>query len=450
MSTLVNKLALEQGQPCVPERLIHDWERIRPATQEEIDAVVAVLKSGHLSIVQGVGMPNSEGLEREFAEYVGTEYCLAVSTGTSAVHCAVAAVGVEAGDEVILPAYTFIASAMGVLHHNAIPIFVDINPDTYLIDPRKIEEKITRKTKAIMCVHLFGLPCDMQEINEIARKHGLKVIEDSAQCYGALYNGKKAGNLGDAAGFAMTTTKQLMTGEGGLFTTNSKEAYQRASMLRLFGEDADMRVNPRRYITETVGWNYKMPEMTSALGRVKLRHLDDFVDATRKNAKYLTQQLEKIDGLKLTPIQPDRTHTHYLYAVRVDPKKLNLDIEAGKLKNAVLKALAAENVKVGVWQQFPLPGQPMFRNKTAYGKGCPWSCHGADDVSYNVRDYPNTTQVLEDHFLVTGMVPPNGFEILDHYGEAFRKVFENIDRVIGIYDETEKYVSLEERLESLS
>jgi dTDP-4-amino-4,6-dideoxygalactose transaminase len=443
---LVNKLALEQGQPCVPEHLVHDWERIRKATQEEIDAVVEVLKSGHFSIVQGVGMPNSEGLEREFAEYVGTEYCLAVSTGTCAVHCAVAGVGIEAGDEVIIPAYTFIASAMAVLHHNAIPIFVDVDPDTYLIDPRKIEEKITRKTKAIMCVHLFGLPCDMQEINGIARKHGLKVIEDSAQCYGAVYNGRKTGALGDAAGFAMTTTKQLMTGEGGLFTTNSKEVYDRASMTRLFGELADMRVNPRPYLSETIGWNYKMPEMTSALARVKLRHLDDFVDATRKNGEYLTQQLEGIDGLSLPQVPPDRTHTYYIYAVRVDPEKLNLDIEAGKLKDAVFKALAAENVKVGQWQKIPVPGQPIFKNKTAYGKGCPWSCHGADDVNYDVRDYPNTIKVLEDHFLVTGLVPPNGFELMDRYGEAFQKVFQNIDKVIEIYDETEQYVPLEERL----
>ena len=177
-----DKLALDGGAPAVAEHLVaHDWERLRKSTQEEIDAVVEVLRSGHLSIVMGKGMPNAEGLEREFADYVGAKYCLVVNTGTAALHCAVAGVGVEPGDEVIVPAYTFVASAMAVLHHNAIPVFADINPSTYLIDPQDIEKKITSRTKAIMPVHLYGLPCDMDEINQIAKKNNLKVIEDSAQ-----------------------------------------------------------------------------------------------------------------------------------------------------------------------------------------------------------------------------------------------------------------------------
>ena len=191
------KLALEGGRPSVPEHLVeHDWERFRKATQEEIDAVVSVLQSGHLSIAQGFGMPQAEALEKEFAEWVGADYCLVVNSGTAALHCAVAGAGIEPGDEVLVPAYTYIASVMVVLHQNAIPVFVDIDPETYLIDAKTIEEKITRRTKAIIPVHIFGLPADMQEINEIAKRYGLQVIEDCAQAYGALYKDRKTGGPG--------------------------------------------------------------------------------------------------------------------------------------------------------------------------------------------------------------------------------------------------------------
>ena len=435
------KLALNGGQPSVPKHLMaHDWDRFRKCTKEEIQAVVGVLQSGHLSIAAGYGMPNAEALEREFAAYVGADYCLAVNSGTAALHCAVAGLGIEPGDEVIMPAYTFIASAMAVLHQNAIPVFVDIRPDTYLIDPQKIEEKISRHTKAIMPVHIYGLPCDMDEINQIAAKNGLKVIEDSAQGYGALYKGRKTGVLGDAAGFAMTTTKHLMTGEGGLLTTDSQKVYERASMQRLFGELADMKAPDRAYMSDTIGWNYKLPEAVSSLARVRLRHLDDFVGGIQRNAEYLTQQLSCIDGLCTPHIPSDRTHAFYLYPVRVDPKELNLNVEVGKFRNAILKALSAENVKVGLWQKSTVPGQPIFRNKMAYGRGCPWSCQQREDLRYDPLGYPNSVMALENHFVIGGLVPPNGFELMDRYAEAFGKVFGNVDRVLELYDEVETYV----------
>ena len=261
-------LTLEGGLPAVPEHMIqHDWERFRKATPEEIAAVVSVLESGHLSIAMGSGMPQAEALEEEFAEWVGTDYCLAVSNGTAALHCAVAGAGIGPGDEVIVTALTFVASAMAVLHQNAVPVFVDIDPDTYLMNPNQIEEKINERTKAIMCVHLHGLPCAMEEINRIAQRHNLKVIEDVAQAYGALYQGKKAGSLGDAAGFSMCTTKHLMVGEGGLVTMSSEEVYQRAAMTRLFGENTNMKDRTRPYMSEMVGWNYKLAEPSSALAR---------------------------------------------------------------------------------------------------------------------------------------------------------------------------------------
>ena len=288
-----------------------------------------------------------------------------------------------------------------------------------------------------MPVHIYGLPCDMREINDLARRYDLKVIEDCAQAYGATYGGRKAGALGDAAGFAMTTTKHLMTGEGGLVTTNSDDVYERAAMLRNFGERGNMQATDRAYMSEAIGWNYKLPEVCSALARVKLRHLDQFVGTIQGNAAHLTQKLQGIEGL-ITPVVPaGRTHAYYLYPVQVDPVKLGMAIEPRKLRNAVLKALLAENVRAFCWQKVPVPGQPLFQNKLAYGKGCPWTCHDAEDVSYDVREYPNTLAILESSFVVWGLVPPNGHELMDSYAVAFEKVFRNIDRVVDLVDETE-------------
>ncbi|GAF92201.1 unnamed protein product, partial [marine sediment metagenome] len=189
-----SKLALNGGEPAVSKDLLaHDWERFRKGTPEEIEAVTQVLKSGHLSIAGALGMPQADALEKEFCEWTGAKHCLAVNSGTAALHCAVAGLGIGAGDEVLVPAYTFVATAMAVFHQNAVPVFVDVDPDTYLMDPNRIEECITERTKAIMVVHIHGLPGDMNEIKQIAKKHNLKVIEDAAQAYGACYDGQMAG-----------------------------------------------------------------------------------------------------------------------------------------------------------------------------------------------------------------------------------------------------------------
>lgn len=446
MSQTIEKLALDGGQPVVPEHLVaHDWERYRIATEEEIEAVVKVMRSGHLSIALPIGLPQSEALEKAFCEWTGAKYALAVCNGTASLHCAVAGVGVEAGDEVIVPAFSFIASALAVLHHNAIPVFVDIDPETYTIDPSKIEAKITDRTRAIMAVHVHGLPADMDPIKEIASRHGLRVIEDSAQAYGGKYRGQTTGTIGDAAGFSMCTTKQLMVGEGGLMTTNDKDVYDRAAMTRLFGEPGEgLKADVRAYMNERVGWNYKMGEMTSALAQVKLKHLDDYISSTQRNAAYLSEQLGEITGLVTPKVPEGRTHTYYIYSVQVNPDELNLDVEPGRLRNAVLKALQAENVDASLWQKVPLPAQTVFHKKIGYGNGSPWRDHGSD-VTYDLDDCPNTFAILDNSFCLRRLIPPNDSELMDSYAGAFRKVFGQIDHVLESYGETEDYVGLEER-----
>ena len=440
------KLAIESGPVAVPERLLeHDWERYRPANPAEMEAVNEVLRKGHLSIAMPVGMPESDALGREFAEWVGTRHCLVVNSGTAALHCAVAGVGVQAGDEVIVPADTFIASAMAVLHHNAIPVFADVDPKTALILPEQIEACITPYTRAIMAVHLYGQPADMDAINGLAAKHDLKVIEDSAQTYGAHYKGVNSGALGDVAGFAMTTTKQLMVGEGGLMTTDSDEIYDLAATTRLFGErGTELTAANRAYMSERVGWNYKLPETTAALARARLPSVKGYVDGCRENADYLSARIGDITGLQTPTVAPDRTHTYYHYSIQVDPETLGLDAEPGLMRSAVMAALKAEGADVMQWQTVAVPAQPLFQNRMAYGNGSPWNTHEGT-VSYDMEQFPNAFDVLERSIVLRRMVPPNGPELLDAYATAIEKVFSKIERVIELYEENEEYVPLAER-----
>lgn len=444
---MTEKLAIEGGQSVVPAQLMaHDWERYRKANDEEVEAVAAVLRSGHLSIALPGGMPHADALEKEFAQWIGAKYCVAVDSGTASLHCAVAGAGVGAGDEVIVPAHTFIASAVSVLHQNAIPVFVDVDPKTYLIDVDKIEEKITARTKAIMVVQLFGLPADMDAIHRIAKRHSLKVIEDGCQAYGSFYRGNKVGTLGDSAGFSMCTTKQLMVGEGGLMTTNSEEVHERATTLRLFGEEGSvMKAKDRKYMSATLGWNYKIAETLSALARIRLRHLDDYISGCQHNAQCLTKQLSAIDGVEPPHEPPNRKHTYYMYPVRVDPEKINLDIEAGHLRDAVMEALEAENVDVIRWQKAPVPAQPLFQSRNAPGNGNPWRWIGSD-VTYDLNDYPNTFESLDASFVVRRLCPPNDTNLMDHCARAFQKIFTQIDRVVELYNQKHQYEPLEQRI----
>jgi dTDP-4-amino-4,6-dideoxygalactose transaminase len=346
---------------------------------------------------------------------------------------AVAAAEVGPGDEVITSAFSFLASAVAVLHHNAIPVFVDIDPKTYNIDVKKIEEKITPRTKAIIPVHIHGLPCDMDEILQIARKHNLMVIEDAAQAHGSTYKGRKVGNFGDMAIFSLNSTKNLPGGEGGLFVTNSEEYRGKANMVRMFGEFLKPNEG-RKYMAYTMGWNYRTQELPAAFARSQLKRLDEYNAKAQRNAEYLSKNLAEIKGVIPPFVPPDRTHVYHMYRIRLDPAKLGFDIEACLFRDSVMKALQAEGVDVALWQTVPIPGQPLFGLKQGYGKGCPWSCnHYATEIKYDPKDYPETVRLLENSLVVSSWpypLYPQSLELMKYYVEAFHKVFDNIDEVV--------------------
>jgi len=429
------KLAILGGKPAIPKGLeqpsfpseveptdLCSWPII---TNEDIQAVTRVLKR---RVIWGFHAPEVSALEREWAEYNGVRFCAATNSGTSALHMAVAAAGVEPGDEVITPALSFLASATCILHHNAIPVFADIDPVTFNITPEKIEERITAKTKAILCVHLHGLCCDMERIVEVAKEHDLVVIEDAAQAHGAKYSGKKAGALGHMAAFSLQESKNLTCGEGGLFITDDEKFFERALRVGRFGELVKRGVE-RTYEAATLGWNYRIHEMAAALARSQLRRLDTYNARRRANAECLTAGLREIAGV-VPPFVPEgRTHVYHKYRVRLRPEALGLDIRPRVFRDRAQEALLAEGVSLGPWQTKPIPAQPVFQERAGFGKGCPWTCPNAAAVEYDPAEYPETLKLLDDSFVIHSIIPTNGPELMQRIVDAFAKVFSKADQL---------------------
>ncbi|HHY47722.1 MAG TPA: DegT/DnrJ/EryC1/StrS family aminotransferase [Firmicutes bacterium] len=433
-------LAIKGGKRTVPEGLAVKWPVI---TEEHRKLVNEVLDSG---VLCGAYAPQVKALEREFREYIGADYCLAMNSGTAALHAAISAAGIGPGDEVITSAFTFLASALAVLQHNAIPRFVDIDPKTYNIDPKKIEEKINEKTKAIMPVHIHGLPADMDEIMAIAKKYGLVVIEDACQAHGAEYKGRKAGTIGDMGTFSLNTTKNMPGGEGGLFITDSKELYIKANMFRMFGEDIEDPSegkfsihNPyedtREYNAYILGWNYRSQELPAAFARGALKNLDLWNANARRNAEFLTRELSKIKGVIPPTCPPDRTHIYHKYRVRLDTKALGVDMEPAKFRDKVRAALQAEGVAAVLWQTRVLPKQTLFERMEGYGRGCPWTCpHARQARDYREEEFPETQRLLDDSIVICSQsypIFPQKLELMEYYVEAFHKVFDNLDQVVS-------------------
>ncbi len=422
-------LAVYNGDKTVRKESKIRWPVI---TAEDKKAVMDVLDSGTL---WGPYAENCKALELEFAAYVGSKYCIAFNSGTAALHAAVRAAGVGPGAEVITSAYSFLASAVAVLHSNGIPIFVDIDPKTHNIDPAKIEEKITARTKAIVPVHIEGIPAELDEIMRIAEKHDLVVIEDAAEAHGTRYKGKNIGTVGDMAIFSLNTTKNLPGGEGGLMVTDNAEYRGRANMVRMFGEYM-AEGEGRSYVAYTLGWNYRTQEMPAAFARSQLHRLDENNENSRKNGEYLSRELAKIKGLEPPYIPEHSVSNFYKYRLRLKPQALGLDTTPEAFRNKLLIALREEGVDVAIWQTTPLVSNPLFQIKDGYGLGCPWSCpFYKGEVVYRAEDYPGTTELLRNSIILGSEeypLFPQPMELMEQYVEAFRKVFDHIEEVLEI------------------
>ncbi len=419
------RFALHGGPRSVPEGMVKEWP---PITDDDRKAVLAVFESGHL---HGTGAPQATALQEEWAEYVGVKHCLVTNSGTSALHMALAAAGVRPGDEVIVPAYTYWATAAAVLHHNAIPVFVDIDPGTFCIDPALIEEKITPNTRALLPVHVHGVPADMDQINEIGFRHGIVVIEDAAQAHGATYKSRKTGGLADGAGFSLNRSKNLTSAEGGLYTTNDDRAFEYAKMMREFGE-VIIPGQQREYNAYTLGWMYRSVEFTNAFARSQLRRLDEYNAQRRAMGAYLDEALAAMPGLRPFKCPSDREQVYWTYVVGFEPEALGLQCSPRDLREAVEPALLAEGVPVWQWQQMPVPAQDVFQTREGYGRGCPWSCRFGREVKYRAEDYPRTLEFLDSHTCLRGVWPPNDIELMKLYVRGFEKVMARASELVGV------------------
>ncbi len=411
-------LAIDGGEPTVPQGMIKSWPVI---TEEDKQAVLAVFDSGHL---HGCNAPQAVALQEEWQEFCGVKHALVTNSGTSALHMAVAAAGVEPGDEVITSAHTFWATAAAILHHNAIPVFADIDPRTFTIDPLEIEKKITPLTKAILPVHILGMPADMDPILAIARKHNLKVISDACQAHGAEYKGKRVGSLCHGTGFSLNRSKNLTSAEGGLYTTNDDEAYEYARRMREFGE-VIVPGKEREYNAFTLGWMYRPVEFCNAFARSQLKRLPEYNARRVEMAEYLTEQLRQIPGMSGSCTPPDRKPVYWTYTVRLDPREAGVDVDALTFRTRTQRVFAAEGMSVGPWQHAPVPAQAVFQQMAGYGHGCPWTCCYKGNVEYNPDDYPKTWEFLRTHARVAAVYPPNGMDLMERYVEGFRKVMGN-------------------------
>ncbi|MCU0959490.1 MAG: DegT/DnrJ/EryC1/StrS family aminotransferase [Pirellulaceae bacterium] len=428
---MASRLAIDGGPPLLTRADYQNWPVI---TQDERQLIQEVLDCG---IVAGGTAPQVTALEREWREYVGAKYCLTTGSGTAALHMGLAAIDVGPGDEVLVPAYTFLATASSVMHQMAIPVFVDIDPVTYTLDPARLEAAVTPRTKAIMPVHIQGCPADMDPILELACRHGLYVIEDACQAHGAMYKGRMCGTLGIAGAFSLNNLKNLCGGEGGLFVTNDENVLKKGDLVRYFGDECDEVTSRQKYNASIMGYMYRNQELPAALARGQLRHLTAFNDTRIRNAEYLSRELRQIPGVIPPVCPPDCKHVYWFYAVRFDPQAAGVDVDPRRFRVAVEKALFLEGVLVGQWQTMPVPAQDVFQSMLGIGKRYPWAINEAQGIHYRYdpHDYPVAQMLCDTYTNVHSIHPPNGLALNERVVAAFRKVFDSLGTVLDHADD---------------
>ena len=420
-----NKLALFGGEKVINKPFV----RYNPIANEEKSAAIKVIESGVLSKFLGAwspdffGGPKVQEFERLCESSFGVRHAVVVNSWTSGLIAAVGAIGVEPGDEVIVTPWTMCASATAILHWNAIPVFADIDPNTYCLDPKSIELNITPQTKAIMVVDIFGHSADMKSILNIAKKHNLKVISDTAQAPGAMYYGEYAGTLADIGGYSLNYHKHIHTGEGGILVTNS-DLY--ADKLRLIRNHAEAVVETKgdKDLTNMVGYNFRLGEIECAIGIEQIKKLPSLIRKRQKVAERLTEGLTGLKGLQLPFVESQCTHVYYSYPMVIDIKLLNIS------KQKIAQALSAEGIEGVSTGYTNIHLLPMFQEKIAFGsKGFPWNSEFCKrDVDYSKGICPVAESLHDDSHISIGVCQ---YELenseVDLIVNAFKKVWLNLD-----------------------
>ena len=397
---------------------------------EEKSAAVKVIESGVLSKFLGVwdpdffGGPMVQDFERQCEIFFNVKHAVVVNSWTSGLIAAVGAIGIEPGDEVIVSPWTMSASATAILHWNAIPVFADIDQQTFCLDPKSIESNITPFTKAIMAVDIFGHSADMKSILAIAKKNNLKVISDTAQAPGAMYHGKYAGTLADIGGYSLNYHKHIHTGEGGILVTNS-DLY--ADKLRLIRNHAEVVVESKgnKDLTNMIGFNFRLGEIECAIGIEQIKKLPKLVKSRQKIAERLSNGLSGLKGLKIPYVESHCTHVYYVYPIVLDIKLLKIS------KESIAQALTAEGV-VGITTKYQnIHLLPMYQEKIAYGsKGFPWNSEICQrEVDYSKGICPIAETLQDDSFMAFAGISQYDLSNsdVDLIISAFKKVWSNLE-----------------------
>lgn len=379
------KLAILGGDPIRK----NPFRLRKTINQNEMKAVMEVMEKGDISLFFGspgdyfLGGPHVKKFENQWASKFGFKHCVSVNSWTTGLMTAVGAVGIGPGDEVICTPYSMSATATSILFYGGIPVFVDIEDETFCIDPKKIEAKITPRTKAIMLTHLFGHPADMDEIMRIACKHNLKVIEDAAHAPGAKYKGRYVGAIGDIGGFSFNYHKHIHSGEGGLIVTQDPDLALRCQLIRNHGENC-VEAYDVKDISNMIGSNYRLTELQAAIGATQTEYINGYVEHRNVLAAQFSQALSQYPCFQPPVIKDGCTHSFYTYSFQYD------ETVFGVSRAALTKAINAELPKPESWEQLvfvegyvkPLYWSPVYQQQIALGnKGFPWTLN--HDVRYD-------------------------------------------------------------------
>ncbi|MEM0464671.1 DegT/DnrJ/EryC1/StrS aminotransferase family protein [Pyrobaculum sp.] len=403
-------LAINGGKPVRETPIV-----ARPAvySEEVLQAIADVLKSGILTAQHGKWV---KAFENELASYLGVRHAMAVANGTVALHTALKALGVGPGDEVVTTPFTFAASATAVLHANAVPVFADIDRETLNLDPASVEEAITDRTKAIVVVHLAGMPAEMDQFLKLADRYGVKIVEDTAQALGAEYRWRRVGSIGHVSTFSFYATKHITSGEGGAVATDVAAYAERAKLIRAHGEVG-------KYSYELLGYNYRMTEIQGVLAYYQLKQLPEMQKRRDAYVKVLLEELLPLEGDLITVPRPKPyvKHSWHLVQILLAIEKLT------KPRDFVVEALRAEGIgNVFVAYPTPLYKTPLFQKREGHGLGCPWTCpYYKRKVEY--KPLPNAEWAAER--VVSLLVMPNLTEqdAIDT-AKAIKKVLSEVKR----------------------
>jgi perosamine synthetase len=365
--------------------------------ENDVEAVTKIIKRG----TYWTAGPEIEEFERVVANYVGVKYGVSFNSGTSALHAALLAYEIKQGDEVIVPSFTFIATANAPLFVGAKPVFADIEDSTFGLDPNDVERKITRRTKAIMPIHYGGLPCRIKELRKIAQEYNLLLIEDAAESLGASVDGRKVGSFGDAAMFSFCGNKVITTGEGGIIVTNSSEIYERLKLIRSHGR---LESEPYFMSTKTLdyimlGYNWRISSITAALGLAQMKKLDRIIKMRRKNAEYITSKLSKIDEVKVPQPPEGYFHVYQMYTIRVKGGR--------EVRDALKDHLAKKGIMSKVYFE-PVHLTHFYREKFGFKGG----------------ELP-VTERLSSEVLTLPLYPTMTIEEMDYIIESIKEFFQN-------------------------